>query len=73
MEAVTPPDPKQFYPVCTDGKKAVPPEDCGGVWQFMDLRQHYSVGYALELLSEIQAEGASAVKDHYEELQQLLR
>lgn len=39
----------------------------------MELKQHYSVGYALELLCEIKAEGASAVKDYYEELQQLFQ
>lgn len=25
------------YPVCTDGKGACPPEDCGGVWGYADL------------------------------------
>ncbi|MBV8883013.1 MAG: plasmid pRiA4b ORF-3 family protein [Chroococcidiopsidaceae cyanobacterium CP_BM_RX_35] len=72
-EAITPSKPNQFYPMCTAGKRAVPPEDCGGVWRFMELKQYYFVGYALELLSEIKVEGASAVKEQYEELQQLLK
>lgn len=25
-------DPKRAYPVCLDGKRACPPEDCGGTW-----------------------------------------
>lgn len=27
----------RFYPVCTDGKGACPPEDVGGVWGYADL------------------------------------
>lgn len=69
LEAIPPPDPNQFYPVCIAGKRSVPPEDCGGVWRFMEMCQHYSVGYALELLSQVVTEGANAVAEHYEEIQ----
>ncbi len=27
------------YPVCLDGKRACPPEDCGGIWGYTDLLQ----------------------------------
>jgi len=30
-------DPKGMYPVCTDGQRACPPEDCGGIGGFYDL------------------------------------
>lgn len=30
-------DPNMTYPVCTDGERACPPEDCGGIWGFYDL------------------------------------
>jgi hypothetical protein len=33
-------DPHKDYPLCISGKRACPPEDCGGPWRFMALRQH---------------------------------
>ncbi len=29
--------PNTTYPLCLDGKRACPPEDCGGVWGYSDL------------------------------------
>lgn len=37
VEAVLPPEPGASYPVCVTGKRACPPEDCGGVWGYVDL------------------------------------
>jgi hypothetical protein len=33
------PDPEIRYPVCIKGKRACPPEDCGGVWGYADMLQ----------------------------------
>ncbi len=37
LEKILPPEPGARYPVCLDGKRACPPEDCGGVWGYGDL------------------------------------
>jgi hypothetical protein len=37
LEKILPPEPGTKYPVCSEGKRACPPEDCGGVWGYADL------------------------------------
>lgn len=37
LEKQVPADPDTTYPLCTDGKLACPPEDCGGIPGFYDL------------------------------------
>ncbi len=37
VEKVGPPDPETRYPVCLAGKRAGPPDDCGGVWGYVQL------------------------------------
>jgi len=32
-----PPDSKVKYPLCLEGARACPPEDCGGVWGYSDF------------------------------------
>ncbi|MFC4912387.1 plasmid pRiA4b ORF-3 family protein [Actinomadura gamaensis] len=37
VEAVAPAEPGVAYPRCLTGRRAGPPEDCGGVWGYGDL------------------------------------
>jgi hypothetical protein len=37
VEAINPADPGVDYPVCLTGRRACPPEDCGGPWGYADL------------------------------------
>jgi hypothetical protein len=36
FEGFVPNDPKAKYPVCVEGERACPPEDCGGPWGYAD-------------------------------------
>lgn len=41
LEALLPLAPRRVYPVCIGGKRAAPPEDCRGVWGYLErLDQH---------------------------------
>lgn len=47
LEKIVEPEEGQVYPVCIKGKRACPPEDCGGIWGYYNL---------LEILDDSQCE-----------------
>jgi len=42
LEKITPLDTKTVLPVCLKGKRACPPEDCGGIWGYEELLETIS-------------------------------
>jgi hypothetical protein len=78
VERMLPLDPRRRYPVCIGGRRAVPPEDCGGPWAFLELRQRYSIISIADQLMELVERrlvigGEAFVHDHYEDVLRLLR
>ena len=69
VEAIRLPEPTQYHPTCIGGKRACPPEDCGGPWAFMALRQQYSLVHIAQRLVEIVESGES--DEYVEELHDL--
>ena len=37
LEKILSAEPNVHYPLCLKGKRACPPEDCGGIWGYADL------------------------------------
>jgi hypothetical protein len=67
-------EPKRTYPVCVGGRRAAPPEDCGGPWAFLvrrdavpcDVHEHLE-----RLVESVEAGDLDAVQDHLEVIESL--
>jgi len=68
VEKKLPIDKKKTYPVCIGGARSTPPEDCGGPWAFMELRQQYSFySIAERMLEIVNDEDLAENRDYYRE------
>ena len=42
VEKILSSEPSKHYPACVTGKRACPPEDCGGIWGYEELLETFS-------------------------------
>jgi hypothetical protein len=53
LEAVLSCDPTRFYPVCIGGKRAAPPEECGGALAYMERLDQHRLSPPLDAMSVV--------------------
>jgi len=53
VEQIEPPDGAMCYPCCSAGKRAGPPEDCGGPEAYLEQRQRYTLAYVARRIATI--------------------
>lgn len=79
IEQILPLDPTHIYPLCVGGARAAPPEDCGGPWAYLDLRQRNHPAVVAERLATILGavldadDPAAVIDDHRAEMGALVR
>jgi len=56
VEQIVAYQPGRPYPRCVGGRRAAPPEDCGGVWAFLEWRQQHHLYAVAARLAELLAD-----------------
>lgn len=72
LERVLAVEPDRAHPVCTGGRRAGPPEDCGGPWAFLEQRQRHTIFSVAPRLAEL-LEDLTELDEHRAELLDLCR
>jgi hypothetical protein len=65
-------DPGRAYPACIGGRRANPPEGCGGPWAFLEWRQQHCLLAAAARMAEL-LDGEGTLDEHREEVLELCR
>lgn len=68
VEKILYPEQPLATPVCTAGKRSVPPENCGGPWAFQQKKQDYGLCYAYEVIADILDGGPETLEARREEV-----
>lgn len=59
------------YPVCTGGRRAGPPEDCGGPWAYLEGRQRHDIFAMASLLADMLGHPEALLGDYRDRLEEL--
>lgn len=73
VEQILAAEPRKLYPRCTGGRRAGPPEDCGGPWAFQEWRQDHHRFEVRSRLLELLAADADERADSAREFEDLCR
>ena len=66
LEKILPRDKNISYPVCIDGKRASPPEDCGGIWGYENFLEIINNPTHEEYAETIEWAGGKFDSEHFD-------